>query len=201
MKVKAANKPELCTHVARSIKRLYKQSAPLLLAEALLFFVIAGAMFFYPVSILTTMTMIIGVVLIGFGLYRTIAGYIVSHNRGGGYFDLCFGLINIILGFLFCVHPTESMISVMYIFLVLFFVKSLLILIFAINMARARFGHYIISIFVALVMMGVAIIFMLYPLRGAVAITFFMGGMLVLYAVADVYMFVQLYRLRHRVAE
>ena len=70
--------------VAASVKHLYNKSAPLLICEALLFGVAAILMVFKPVAILTALTFVIGVALVLFGLYRTIAGFVVSRDAGGG---------------------------------------------------------------------------------------------------------------------
>lgn len=106
--------------VAASVKRLYNKSAPLLICEALLFGVAAILMVFKPVAILTALTFVIGIALILFGLYRTIAGFVVSRDAGGGWVDVLFGLINVVLGVLFCIYPVGSVISLVYILLYCF---------------------------------------------------------------------------------
>ena len=77
--------------VAASVKRLYNKSAPLLICEALLFGVAAILMVIKPVAVLTALTFVVGIALVLFGLYRTIAGFVVSRDAGGGWFDVVFG--------------------------------------------------------------------------------------------------------------
>ena len=187
--------------IASSVRRLYNKSAPLLLCEALLFVVVAGMMLVWPVAVLTTLTFVIGVALILFGLYRTIAGFVVSRDVGGGWFDVVFGLVNVVLGVLFCIYPVGSVISLVYIFVALFMLRALLSLIFSINMVRARFGHYWVDLIVSLLLIALAIVLMVYPMAGAIAMVFYLAVMLILYAVADIYMYLEIRRLKKLVSD
>lgn len=182
--------------VAASVNRLYNKSAPLLICEALLFIVAAVLIVFKPVAILTALTFVIGVALVLFGLYRTIAGFVVSRDMGGGWFDVLFGLVNVVLGVLFCIYPVGSIISLVYIFVVLFFFKSLRALIFSINMIRAKFGHYWFDLIMSIILIALAIFLMVYPLAGAVVMVYYLAATLLLYAAADVYMYIELLRLK-----
>lgn len=182
--------------IAESIKKLYNKSAPLLVCEALLFGVAAVLMFFKPVAFLAILTFIIGGALVLFGLYRTIAGFITTRDFGAGWFDVLFGLLNVIIGVLFCIYPIGSMVSLTYIFVILFMFKALRALIFAINMARARFGHYWFDLIMSIILIVFSIILLVYPLAGAVAVVYYLAITLLLYAAADVYMFIELLRLK-----
>lgn len=184
------------SRVKSAIKRLYNKSAPLLLCEAILFGAVAIFMVIKPVAFLTLLTVVIGVALILFGLYRTIAGFVASRGIGGGWFDVLFGLVNVVLGFLFCIYPVGSMISLTYVFVVLFFFKAIRVLIFAINMARAKFGHYWFDLIMALLLLGLAILLMFFPMAVAVAGAYYLAIALLLYAAADIYMYVELVRLK-----
>ncbi len=185
----------------QSVQRLYDRSAPLLIAESILFVIGAALMLFRPVSILTALTFVIGIGLVLFGLYRTIAGFVVSRPAGGGWLDVLFGLVNIVLGILFCVYPMSSMISLVYIFVALFLFKALRALIFAINMARAKFGHYVLDLILAIILVGLAIFLLFYPVAGAVAMIYYLAITLVLYAAADIYMYMELRRLKKQITE
>ena len=182
--------------IAESIKKLYNKSAPLLVCEALLFGVVAVLMFIKPVAFLAILTFIIGGALVLFGLYRTIAGFITTRDFGAGWFDVLFGLLNVIIGVLFCIYPIGSMVSLTYIFVILFMFKALRALIFAINMARARFGHYWFDLIMSIILIIFSIILLVYPLAGAVAVVYYLAITLLLYAAADVYMYVELVRLK-----
>lgn len=185
--------------VAASVKRLYNKSAPLLICEALLFGIAAILMVFKPVAILTALTFVIGIALVLFGLYRTIAGFVVSHDIGGGWFDVLFGLVNVVLGVLFCIYPVGSIISLVYIFVVLFLFKSLRALIFSINMIRAKFGHYWFDLIMSIILIALAVFLMVYPIAGAVVMVYYLAITLLLYAAADVYMYVEILRLKKMV--
>lgn len=178
------------------VRRLYDKSAPLLLCEGLLFIVAGVFLLIKPVAILTALTFIIGIGLVLFGLYRTISGFITSHNIGGGWFDVLFGLINIVLGVLFCIYPVTSLLSIIYIFVILFLFKALRALIFAINMARAKFGHYVFNLIMAILLVVLAVVLLFFPLAGAIAMVYYLAITLFLYAVADIYMFIELMRLK-----
>lgn len=185
--------------IAAMVRRLYDKSAPLLVCESLLFVVAGVFLLIKPVAILTALTFIIGIGLVLFGLYRTISGFVTSHNIGGGWFDVLFGLVNIVLGVLFCVYPVNSLISVVYIFVILFLFKSLRALIFAINMVRARFGHYIFNLIMTIILVALAVTLLFFPLAGAIAMVYYMAITLFLYAIADIYMFIELMRLKRMV--
>lgn len=182
--------------IAASVKRLYNKSAPLLICEALLFGIAAILMVVKPVAILTALTLVIGIALILFGLYRTIAGFVVSRDVGGGWVDVLFGLVNIVLGVLFCIYPVGSIISLIYIFIVLFLFKSLRALIFSVNMIRAKFGHYWFDLIMSVILIALAIFLMVYPMAGAVVMVYYLAAILLLYAAADVYMYIEILRLK-----
>ncbi len=182
--------------VAASVKRLYNKSAPLLICEALLFGIAAILMVVKPVAILTALTLVIGIALVLFGLYRTVAGFVVSRDAGGGWVDVLFGLVNIVLGVLFCIYPVGSVISLIYIFIVLFLFKALRALIFSINMIRAKFGHYWFDLIMSIILIALAIFLMVYPMAGAVVMIYYLAITLLLYAAADVYMYIEILRLK-----
>lgn len=187
--------------MAVHVQRLYDKSAPLLLFEALLFGAGAVLMLFKPVAILTALTFVIGVALALFGLYRMISGFVISREIGGGWMDVLFGMVNVVLGILFCINPAGSMKSLVYIFLILFAFKALRTLIFAINMVRARFGHYWFDLVMSLILVGIAVFLLFYPLVGAVAVVYYLAIALLLYAFADLYMYIELLRLKKMVAD
>lgn len=185
--------------IAASVEKLYNKSAPLLIAEALLLGIIAIFMAFKPLAVLTTLMFVLGCGLILFGLYRTIAGFVAARPYGGGWVDVIFGLVNVVLGVLFLVYPAGSMIALLYVFLVLFLFKALRALIFAINMARARFGHWVFDLVVALALCALAIALLFWPMAGAVAVVYWLAITMLFYAAADVYMFIELRQLKKAV--
>lgn len=185
--------------IAASVEKLYNKSAPLLIAEALLLGIIAIFMAFKPLAVLTTLMFVLGCGLILFGLYRAIAGFVAARPYGGGWIDVIFGLVNVVLGVLFLVYPAGSMIALLYVFLVLFLFKALRALIFAINMARARFGHWVFDLVVALALCALAIALLFWPMAGAVAVVYWLAITMLFYAAADVYMFIELRQLKKAV--
>ena len=184
--------------VMAAINRLYRKSAPMLLCEALLFVAVAVILLFRPVLVLTIFTYIVGCALMLFGLYRMVGGF--TNDTGSGGIDVVFGLINIVLGLLFLVYPSGSLVSVAYICVILFFFKALRVLIFAINLARARFGHYVITLMGAGLLFALAVALFFFPLGTFIAMTYYLAALLLVYAVADVYMFIELARLNQRIA-
>ena len=187
--------------VAHGVQRLYDRSAPLLLAEALLLFCSGVIMLWRPVELLTILTLVLGVALILFGLYRTITGFVASRGYGGGWLDVLFGLINVGVGVLFCAYPLGSMISLVYVFVILFLFKALRTLVFAINMARVRFGHWVFNLVMSVILVGLAILLLFYPTAGAVALVVYLAITLLMYAFADIYMFFELRRLKRAVVD
>lgn len=187
--------------VAHGVQRLYDRSAPLLLAEALLFLIAGAVMLWRPVGLLTVLTLVLGGALVLFGLYRTIAGFVASRGYGGGWLDVLFGLVNVGVGVLFCVYPLGSMISLIYVFVILFLFKALRTLVFAINMARVRFGHWVFNLIMSIILVGLAVLLLFYPTAGAVALVVYVAITLLMYAFADIYMFFELRKLKKVVAE
>ena len=185
--------------IAASVKRLYNKSAPLLICEALLFGVAAILMVIKPVAILTALTLVIGVALVLFGLYRTIAGFVVSRDMGGGWFDVVFGLLTVVLGVLFCIYPVGSVAALVYIFVILFALRAILSLIFSINMIRARFGNYWFDLIMSIILIALAVFLLVYPMAGAVVMVYYLAITLLLYAAADVYMYIEILKLKRLV--
>ena len=186
-------------YIADVVHRIYDKSAPMLLTEGLLFASIGIAMLVRPMGVLTVITYILGGALMLFGMYRTIAGFVASHDYGGGWLDVIFGLVNILLGMLFLMYPSGSIVGLMYIFILLFLAKAISVLIFAINMIRVRFGHYVFNLTMAIILVGIATFLLFNPLAGAIAIIITLALMLLLYSVADLYMFIQVRKLKHHV--
>ena len=149
-----------------------------------------------PVEILSAVTFVIGGVLVLFGLYRVSMVFVSNLGLGVGSFDVFFGLVTLILGVVFLVYPRDAMIGIIYVFVVLFLLNALRMLFFAINMARIGFGHYIIDILVSILMICLSVVLLFIPNVAVGIMVFFLAVILALYAAADVYMFVKLYRLR-----
>ena len=191
-------KREHRNEVVASIDRLYSKSASMLIFEALLFVVTAVVLFFKPVLVLTVFTYVIGLALMMFGLYRMISGFVSTTDSGG--IDVVFGLVNTVLGLLFLVYPSGSLVSVAYICVILFFFKALRVLIFAINLARARFGHYMITLVAGLALFVLAVALFFFPLGAFIAMTYYLAVLLLVYAVADIYMFVELAKIKNQIA-
>lgn len=187
--------------VVHGVQRLYDRAAPMLICEALLLLCAGAIMLWRPVGLLTLLTLVLGGALILFGLYRTIAGFVASRGYGGGWLDVLFGLINIGVGVLFCAYPMGSMVGLSYVFIILFMFKAVRALLFAINMARARFGHWIFNLIMSVILLVMAVILMFFPVAGAVAMVIYLAVMLILYAFADVYMFFELRRLKKAVVD
>lgn len=187
--------------VAYGVQRLYSRSVPLLLGEALLFIGIGVLMLIKPLDVLILLTLVLGGGLILSGLYRVIAGFVASYGYGGAWVDVVFGLINIAIGVLFCVYPLGAVISLVYVFVVLFGVKAFRALVFAINMARVRFGNWRFNFIVAMLLVVVTIMLLFYPTAGAIAVVVYLAIMLFVYALFDLYMFWQLRRLKRVIAD
>ena len=183
------------------IQDLYNRSAPLLICEAALLAIAAIFMVFRPIAMLSMITFIVGVGLILFGLYRTVAGFVMARAPGGGWLDVIFGLVNIVLGVLFCMFPGPSYIGIVYVFIALLLFKAIKALIFAINMARARVGHYAMDLTVAIILFLLAIGLMFFPIVGAVSLIYIMALVLLMYAASDIYMFVELVHLKNQVRD
>lgn len=187
--------------VAAAVQRMYDKSAPLLVCEGLLFGIAAILMAFKPMAVLTAFMFIIGIGLGLFGLYRTIVGFIASRNVGGGWFDVLFGLINVVLGVLFCIYPTGSIRVMTVIFVALFLFKALRALIFAINMARARFGHWGFDLVMAIVLVALAVALLFWPMAAPIAVVYYLAITLLLYAASDIYMYIELLKLKRNVLD
>lgn len=178
------------------VNRIYKNTAPLLIGEAILFIVVAILMMVKPVEIMTAVTFVVGAVLILFGLYRVSMVFASNMGFGIGSFDMFFGLVTLILGIVFCAYPRGATIGMVYVFVVLFLMNALRLLFFSINMARLGFGQYKIDLIGAVVMILLSVVLLFLPNLAIGVLIWFLAVYLLLYAVADVYMFVKLLRLR-----
>lgn len=184
--------------VKEKIQRMYNKSAPMLLFEAVLFAVFGVFMLMRPVGFLSVMVTVFAVVLMLIGFYRVVSGLVASQEYGGGWMDVLFGLFNIIIGVLFFAYPIGSVIGMIYLLVILFIVQSVHSLIFAINITRARLGHYVLNLILSLVLLGVAISLLFFPLVGAALGVMILAILLIVYAIADFYMFIQIYRLHDK---
>ncbi len=192
-KSRAMNNP-----IAQYVRRLYSRSTTLLLCEAVLFAAIGVLMFIKPLWFLATVMFVIGIILAAFGAYRTIVGLAGDGRPGTSRgLDITFGLLNVLIGVLFCVFPF----SIVYMFAILFLAKAIQALVFSINMARARFGHYIFSLIVSVILVAIAVMILVFPAVGAVTMVYYLAISLLLYALADIYMYLELRRMKRYVTD
>lgn len=178
----------------RLAKRVYHHTAPLLLGEALLFIVMAVLMMVRPVEILSAITFVVGVMLVVFGLYRTSMVFVSSQGFTAGISDVVVGLATFVLGIVFCIYPYGATVGVIYIFVVMFLMNALRMLFFALNVARARVERRVLDIVIsgALCVLALGLLFM--PNVAIGVLVWFLAIYMLVYAGADIYMFV---RLRH----
>lgn len=183
----------------RLAKRVYRHTAPLLLGEAILFIIVALLMMIKPVEILSAVTFIVGVVLVIFGLYRTSMVFVSTQGLTAGTFDVFFGLVTFVLGIVFCIYPYGATVGVIYIFVVMFLMNALRLMFFALNVARARIGHHIADVAVAigLVILALSLLFM--PNLAIGVLVWFLAIYLLCYAAADIYMFVRLVQMKRMI--
>lgn len=183
----------------RLAKRVYRHTAPLLLGEAILFIAVAVLMMIKPVEILSAVTFIVGAVLVLFGLYRVSMVFVSTQGLTAGTFDVFFGLVTFVLGVVFCIYPYGATVGVIYIFIVMFLMNALRLLFFAVNVARARIGNHTADVLVAigLVILALSLLFM--PNLAIGVLVWFLAIYLLLYAGADIYMFMRLVQLKREI--
>ena len=185
--------------IAELIDKLYRNTAPLLVGEALVFAVVAILMMIRPIAVMSALTFVIGAALVIFGLYRVSMVFVSELGFSIGTFDVFFGLVTMILGIVFCVYPHDAAVSVVYVFVVLFFLNALRLLLFAINMARMGLHRYWIELIVAILMILLSGWLFLVPNLAIGILVWYLAIYLLLYAAADIHMFILLLWLRHRI--
>ncbi|MBO7508975.1 MAG: DUF308 domain-containing protein [Alphaproteobacteria bacterium] len=181
------------------VNKIYRNTAPLLLAEACLFVIMSVLMLVKPVEFLSAVTAVIGGVLVLFGLYRVSMVFVSNLGFGIGSFDVFFGLVTMILGIVFLAYPNGATVGVIYVFVVLFLLNALRMLFFAINMLRLGFGYYMMDLIAAIVMICLSVALLILPNFAIGIVVVCLAIYLVLYAAFDLYMFWKLYRLRRAV--
>lgn len=183
------------------IEKLYNKSAPLLMFEGLLFIVAALLIFFRPIPILATLTWVFGVILALFGVYQTILGLLGGQSTfNGRWGNVLFGLINVALGAIFVIWPAGSIITVVYLFVILFFVKAIKALLISIQLWKYKFGSYMIDMVISVAMLVLAALMLFFPRFGAVTVMYYLGITLLLYAIADFKMYSELCKLKKLVS-
>lgn len=178
------------------INRIFGRTLPLLMGEAVLFVVTAVLMMANPGAMLTMATFVIGGCLIVFGLFRVGASFVSSQKTGFGALDVFLGLLSMVLGIVFCVFPHGVALGVVYVFLVLFLLNALRILFFALGLARAKFGNYSRDLIFAGILVLVACLLLVLPNLATGVLVWLLALYLLVYAVADIYMFVKLLRIK-----
>lgn len=195
-KTKVRNKKR---DLIRLADQVYRNTAPLLLGEAALFVIVALVMIIKPVEVLTAITFVVGLGLVLFGLYRVSMAFVSNQGLSAGTFDVFFGLITFVLGVVFCIYPHGASVGVIYIFVVLFMLNALRMLFFSINMARVGFRHSRADIVVSIVFLILSAMLLFMPNLAIGVLVWFLAVYMLLYAAADVYMFIKLLRLRRTV--
>ncbi len=78
-------------------------------------------------------------------------------------------------------------------------VRAIMALLFAINMTRARFGHYIIDLIMAIALVAIAVFILVFPMAGLVTMVYYIAITLLLYAISNIYMYFELRRLKREI--
>ncbi len=185
--------------IGEVIKRIYRNTAPLLVGEALLFIVAGVLMLARPIEFLSVITFIIGAALVVFGLYRVSMVFVSNLGFSIGTYDVFFGLVTLILGVVFCVYPYGAAIGMIYVFVVLFLLNALRMLFFAINMLRIGFGYYRVDLIAAVVMLILSAALLFFPLLAGGVLVGCLAAYLFVYAALDIYMFLKLLNLHHQI--
>lgn len=185
--------------IGEVIKRIYRNTAPLLVGEAILFTIVGILMLVRPIEFLGMLTFIIGAVLVVFGLYRVSMVFVSNLGVSIGAYDVFFGLVTLILGVVFCVYPHDAAVGLIYVFAVLFLLNALRMLFFAINMLRIGFGYYRVDLIVAAVMVVLSAMMLVFPAETGGVLVVCLAIFLLLYAAIDVYMFLKLLNLHHQI--
>ena len=193
---KARDKKQNLTRLANQV---YRNTAPLLLGESLLFVAVAILLLIRPVEMLSAITFVVGLGLVLFGLYRVSMVFVSNQGFTAGTFDVFFGLVTFVLGVVFCVYPHGATVGMIYIFVVLFMLNALRMLFLSINMARVGFRHSRADIIVSIVFLILSALLLFMPNLAIGVLVWFLAAYMLLYAAADVYMFVKLLRLRRTV--
>ena len=178
--------------IGEVIKRIYRNTAPLLIGEAILFTVVGILMLLRPVEFLSVLTFIIGAALVVFGLYRVSMVFVSNLGLSIGTYDVFFGLVTFILGVVFCVYPHDAAVGLIYVFGVLFLLNALRMLFFAINMLRIGFGYYRVDLIAAVVMVVLSALLLVFPTVVGGFLVVCLAIFLLLYAAMDIYMFLKL---------
>ena len=182
------------------VNGVFKNVLPLLFVEALVFTVTAIMMIFNPTGMLTAATFVVGAFLIVFGMYRIGISFINSGNKLSGSMDSFLGILSVVLGIVFCIYPHGVAMGVVYIFVVLFLLNALRLLFFSYNLARIKYGHYVFDLVFSGALVLIAAALLLAPNLAGGILVLLLAIYLLMYAAADVYMFVKLVRLKREIA-
>ena len=66
-------------------------------------------------------------------------------------------------------------------------------------MIRARFGNYWFDLIMSIILIALAVFLLFYPMAGAVVMVYYLAITLLLYAAADVYMYIEILKLKRLV--
>ena len=185
--------------VGEVIKKIYRNTAPLLVGEAILFVIAGVLMLMRPVEFLSVLTFVIGAALVVFGLYRVSMVFVSNLGLSIGTYDVFFGLVTLILGVVFCVYPHDAAVGLIYVFGVLFLLNALRMLFFAINMLRIGFGYYRVDLIAAVVMVVLSALLLIFPTIVGGFLVVCLAVFLLFYAAMDIYMFLKLLNLHHQI--
>ena len=68
-------------------------------------------------------------------------------------------------------------------------------------MIRAKIGYYWFDLIMSLVLIALAVLLLVYPVAGAVVMVYYLAMTLLLYAAADVYMYIEILQLKKLVED
>lgn len=174
-------------------KKMISKHSNILIAEGILFMLLAVLMIANPTKTLFIIIAMLGVIVTVFGVYYLVRTLVNKNSVLSAVLDIIFSLINILLGIVLIVYPQLSF-SVFITFLaIVFLVRGIYFFVMSIDLFRYDTSSGIIGIVVSLLSILLFAFVIFYPIAAAYAATFYIAISLIVYGLTN---FVLAYRAR-----
>ena len=179
--------------------KFHKKTESFLLMESILFGLAALLIFIKPITILTSLAFIFGIFLAIIGLYQISSGFKSNNkNNSANNLTIAFGIMNLVLGLVFLLQPSGALYTIIYVFAILFFIKSIKFFIFSLKLYKAKSGKHLIDIIISGIMLLLSVVVLFFPEISLVTFMYYIGFMFLVYAVSDARMYAAFMKIKNK---
>ncbi|MEG1986999.1 MAG: DUF308 domain-containing protein [Bacilli bacterium] len=154
--------------------------------SSILFIIVGILLMIEPAAVITAISMIVGIAIIIAGIFAFLKYFRNTDVRDIFKFDLIYGVICVLAGSLLIVNP-KAVASILPLVLgIWMIINSIIKMQYAFSLKEYKSDGWIATLIIAVITLGLGILFIFNPFKGATLLMQIIGGVITLYAVMDI---------------